>query len=183
MGRKIFESVNLHNLKMKNRLIRSATWEGIAAFDGSITDEAYEIYSEIAKGGVGAIIVGFTDVSQDDYYIHGAMRLSRDELIPQYRKLTDIIHAEDCPVIIQLAMGAYYRKLPNGLTQQTEPDSMTEDEIKNVIAMFIQSAKRAEAANFDGVQIHAVHFFFLSRFIRPRVSKFAGYWRITASTQ
>lgn len=170
MGRKIFEAVNLHNLTMKNRLIRSATWEGIADFDGAITNEAYEIYSELAKGGVGAIIVGFTDVSQDDYYIHGAMRLSRDELIPQYKKLTDIIHAEDCPVIIQLAMGAFYRKLPNGLTQQAEPDNMTEDEIKSVIAMFIQSAKRAEAANFDGVQIHAAHFFFLSRFISPRVN-------------
>lgn len=180
MGRKIFEAVNLHNLRMKNRLIRSATWEGIAAFDGSISDEAYGIYSEIAKGGVctdvpplarvSAIIVGFTDVSQDDYYIHGAMRLSRDELIPQYRKLTDIIHAEDCPVIVQLALGAFYRKLPNGLTQQAEPDNMTEDEIKNVIAMFIQSAKRAEAANFDGVQIHAAHFFFLSRFISPIIN-------------
>jgi len=170
MARKIFEAVNLHNLRMKNRLIRSATWEGIAAFDGSISDEAYGIYSEIAKGGVGAIIVGFTDVSQDDYYIHGAMRLSRDELIPQYRKLTDIMHAEGCPVIIQLALGAFYRKLPNGLTQQAEPDSMTEDEIQQVISMFIQSAKRAEAANFDGVQIHAAHFFFLSRFISPRVN-------------
>ena len=170
MGRKIFEAVNLHNLRMKNRLIRSATWEGIAAFEGSISDEAYGIYSELAKGGVGAIIVGFTDVSQDDYYIHGAMRLSRDELIPQYRKLTDIIHAEGCPVIIQLALGAFYRKLPNGLTQQAEPDSMTEDEIQQVISMFIQSAKRAEAANFDGVQIHAAHFFFLSRFISPRVN-------------
>ncbi|MBQ9389399.1 MAG: NADH:flavin oxidoreductase [Synergistaceae bacterium] len=170
MAKKIFETVNLHNLTMKNRLIRSATWEGIADFDGSISDEAYEIYRELAHGGVGAVIVGFTDVSQDDYYIHGMMRLSRDELIPQYKKLTDIIHAEDCPVIIQLAMGAYYRKLPNGLVEQAEPDNMTLDEIHHVIGMFIQSAIRAEKAGFDGVQIHAAHFFFLSRFISPRAN-------------
>ena len=56
MGRKIFEAVTFHNLSMKNRLIRSATWEGIANFDGSITDEAYEIYRELAHGGVGAVI-------------------------------------------------------------------------------------------------------------------------------
>ena len=80
MGRQIFEDVQFHNLKMKNRLIRSATWEGLSDFDGSISDEAYDIYRELSHGGVGAVIVGFTDVSDDDYYIHGAMRLSRDEL-------------------------------------------------------------------------------------------------------
>ncbi|MBQ6115652.1 MAG: NADH:flavin oxidoreductase [Synergistaceae bacterium] len=170
MGRKIFETVRLNNLTMKNRLIRSATWEGLSDFDGSISDEAYEIYSEVAHGGVGTVIVGFTDISDDDHYIHGAMRLSRDELIPQYRKLTDIIHAEGCAVISQLAMGAYYRKLPNGLVKQVEPDQMTQDEIRNVIEMFIQSAKRAGKAGCDGVQIHAAHFFFLSRFISPRVN-------------
>ena len=112
MGRKIFETVQLNHLTTKNRLIRSATWEGLSDFDVSISDEAYEIYREVARGGIGAVIVGFTDVSDDDHYIHGAMRLSRDELIPKYRKLVDIIHAEGCPVISQLAMGAYYRKLP-----------------------------------------------------------------------
>ena len=170
MSRKIFEAVTFHNLSMKNRLIRSATWEGIANFDGSITDEAYDIYRELAHGGVGAVIVGFTDVSDDDHYIHGAMRLSRDDLIPSHRKLTGIIHEGGCPAISQLALGAYYRKLPNGLVEQAEPDNMTEDEIRQVIAMFIQSAKRAEQAGFDGVQIHAAHFFFLSRFISPRAN-------------
>ena len=92
MTRKIFEPVTMNHMTTKNRLIRSATWEGIAEFDGSIADEAYEIYRELSHGGIGAVIVGFTDVSDDDHYIHGAMRLSRDELIPQYKKLTDIIH-------------------------------------------------------------------------------------------
>ena len=160
----------------KNRLIRSATWEGIVSFDGSITDEAYEIYRELAHGGVGAVIVGFTDVSQDDHYIHGAMRLSRDELIPQFAKLADIIHSGGCPAIVQLAMGAYYRHLPNGLTQQVEPDKMTTDEIHEVIDLFVQAAVRAQKAGFDGVQIHAAHFFFLSRFISPSVNNRHDEW-------
>ena len=174
MHRTIFDKVTLNHLAMKNRLIRSATWEGLSPFDGSISDEAYEIYRELAHGGVGAIvgaiIVGFTDVSQDDYYIHGAMRLSRDELIPQFAKLADIIHEGGCPAIVQLAMGAYYRKLPNGLTQQIEPSNMSLDEVHEVIDLFVKAAVRAEKAGFDGVQIHAAHFFFLSRFISPRVN-------------
>ena len=42
-------------MSLSNRLVRSATWEGIANSDGSITEESYEIYDELASGGVGAI--------------------------------------------------------------------------------------------------------------------------------
>ena len=86
-------------MRVKNRIVRSATWEGIANLDGSITDESYKIYSELAKGGVGAIITGFTSVMANDYYFDGMMRLCDDSLIPQYKKLVDIIHSENCRVI------------------------------------------------------------------------------------
>lgn len=167
--KKIYEPFQMNNLNMKNRLVRSATWEGIANQDGSVTETAYEIYSELAAGGVGAIITGFTSVALHDYYFGGMMRLCDDDLIPQYRKLTDIIHEEGVPVITQLALGAYYRE-NNGRFSQTEPDSMTKDEIRLVEDQFVQAAIRAEKAGFDGVQIHAAHFFFLSRFISPAVN-------------
>lgn len=163
--KKLFETAKLGDLTLKNRLVRSATWEGIALRDGGITDEAYEIYDELAKGGVGAIITGFTSVADNDQYFGGMMRLSRDELIPQYKRLVELIHAENCPVIAQLALGGYYR---NG--RLTEPDEMTADEVRSVIQMFIDAARRAKDAGFDGVQIHAAHFFFLSRFISPAVN-------------
>ena len=165
----IFEPVKMNHIEMKNRLVRSATWEGIANPDGSITEDAYEIYKELAKGGVGAIITGFTSVALHDYYFGGMMRLCNDTLIPQYQKLADTIHAEDCPVITQLALGAYYREA-GGRYMQVEPDDMTQDEIRLVIQQFVDAAVRAEKAGFDGVQIHAAHFFFLSRFISPAVN-------------
>lgn len=167
--KKIFESVKMKHIELKNRLIRSATWEGIANQDGSVTEEAYEIYEELAKGGVGAIITGFTSVALHDYYFGGMMRLCDDSLIPQYKKLTDIIHAEGIPVITQLALGAYYRE-SNGRYMQVEPDDMTAEEIKYVTRQFTDAAIRADKAGYDGVQIHAAHFFFLSRFISPAVN-------------
>ena len=87
----IFETVQLGNLSLKNRLVRSATWEGIARPDGSVTEQAYAIYDELASGGVGAIITGFTSVALHDYYFGGMMRLCDDALIGQYKRLTDII--------------------------------------------------------------------------------------------
>jgi 2,4-dienoyl-CoA reductase-like NADH-dependent reductase (Old Yellow Enzyme family) len=171
----VFEKVRFGNMELKNRLIRSATWEGIAAPDGGINDETYAIYEELATGGTGAVITGFTSVALHDCCFGGMMRLCDDALIPQYRKLTDLIHAEGVPVISQLALGAYYRE-KKGRYAETEPDEMTEEEINLVIRQFIEAAVRAEKAGFDGVQIHAAHFFFLSRFISPAVNHRTDDW-------
>ena len=164
--KKIFEPLKLNNLTLKNRLLRSATWEGIAALDGSIDERIYSIYEEVSKGGVGGIISGFTSVANNDHYFEGMMRLSDDKLIPQYKKLTDIVHKENIPILAQLALGAYYDKNDD----EIYIDEMSLDDIKDVINLFIKAAERAKKANYDGVQIHAAHFFFLSRFISPSVN-------------
>ena len=44
---------------------------------------------------------------------------------------------------------------------------MTIENIKKVIDLFIKAAERAKKANFDGIQFHSAHFFFLSKFISP----------------
>ncbi|MBR6707519.1 MAG: NADH:flavin oxidoreductase [Clostridia bacterium] len=166
----LFDPIQLKHLSVKNRLVRSATWEGIASPDGSLPEEAYEIYEELAGGGVGTIITGFTSIAANDHYFEGMMRLCDDALVPQYKRLTDLIHAHDTAVIAQLALGAYYRPMDGGRYLQVEPDDMTADEIHQVRDQFIAAAVRAEKAGFDGVQIHAAHFFFLSRFISPAVN-------------
>ena len=161
----IFEPLKLNNLTLKNRILRSATWEGIAARDGSLNDNIYEIYTDVAKGGIGGIIQGFTSVASNDFYFKGMMRVSDDKLIPQYKKLTDIVHSENCPILAQIALGAYYID-----GDEININKMTQKDIKDVIDLFIKAAERAKKANYDGVQIHAAHFFFLSRFISPLVN-------------
>ncbi len=160
--KRVFEEVNANGLKLKNRLVRSATWEGLGKPDGSLPEEVYEIYEELAKGGVGAIITGFTSVSADDFYFDGMMRLSSDALIPQYKRLTDIIHKESCPVIAQLALGAFYRVYDGEAYEQTEPDEMTKDEIRQVVRIFREAARRAKEAGL----------------CRMRVLRYAGCWQM-----
>ena len=168
--KKVFEPIEINDLRLKNRLLRSATWDGLANPDGGLPEETYAIYEELAKGGVGGIITGFTSVALNDFYFGGMMRLCDDALIPQYRRLVDIIHREDCPAIAQLALGAYYRPVGNGRFAQVEPDDMTVEEIRLVETQFIDAARRAKDAGFDGVQLHVAHFFFLSRFVSPAVN-------------
>lgn len=41
--RDIFDKITLGNLNLKNRLVRSATWEGIAGPDGGIDERSYNL--------------------------------------------------------------------------------------------------------------------------------------------
>ena len=50
----LFESSNIGPLSVKNRFVRSATWEGMADEDGSCTPKLVELTNELARGEVGA---------------------------------------------------------------------------------------------------------------------------------
>lgn len=167
--RDIFDKIAIGDLRLKNRLVRSATWEGVAEPDGGIDEQSYSLYDELAAGGIGAIVTGFTSVAANDHYFGGMMRLCDDALVPQYARLTQVIHAHEVPVLAQLALGAFYRETPTG-SLQVEPDDMTADEIEEVEHWFVDAAIRARKAGFDGVQLHLAHFFFLSRFVSPAIN-------------
>lgn len=176
--KKIFEEFKTHNFRAKNRLVRSATWENLATPEGGICRNSYNLYDELASGGVGTIITGFTSVDTYDQYLGGMMRLSDDSLIPEYRKLTDIIKKHDVMVITQLALGAYYVKDRDDHYTEVDIDYMSTQEVYDVINKFVEAGRRASEAGFDGVQIHAAHFFFLSRFlssvVNHRTDEFGG---------
>lgn len=170
MVKEIFQPFTAHNFKAKNRLVRSATWENLATPEGGICENSYKLYDELAAGGVGTLITGFTSVDAHDRYFGGMMRLCDDSLIPEYRRLTDIIKRHDVFVMTQLALGAYYAERRDGRYSEIDIDYMTKEQIKNAIRLFVEAGRRAADAGFDGVQIHAAHFFFLSRFISPAVN-------------
>lgn len=154
----IFDKTAMRNLNLKNRIIRSATWGALVDANGHFGEEIYRIYDELAAGGVGCIINEFTSVYDDDYPHEGMARLSNDGLIPDHKRLTDTVHAHHVPVIVQLAMDNY---------QSIRIDELTSDDISAIRGLFTKAADRAVLAGYDGVQIHATHGFFLSRFISP----------------
>lgn len=63
--------------------------------------------------------------------------------------------------------GDYIRRDIFGNTTVAEIDELTEKEIQHIKQMFSDAAVRARKAGFDGIQIHAAHGFFLSRFFSP----------------
>lgn len=47
--KRLFDKVELNHLTARNRLVRSATWEGITDTNGSVSENAYAIYRLCGK--------------------------------------------------------------------------------------------------------------------------------------
>jgi hypothetical protein len=61
----LFEKIRIKNMELKNRLVRSATHEGMSDPEGFLTQALFNLYERLAKGGIGLIITGYGFVSQD----------------------------------------------------------------------------------------------------------------------
>lgn len=162
--KKIFDAAYLGDLCLKNRLIRSATWEALCDESGAVGDELCEMYCELARGGVGAIITSLTSVTDDDHCLEGILRLSKDELMESHKKLVDLVHEEGGIILTQIVLGEYHR---NEEDRNLAIDDLTMEDLERVKTLFVNTAIRAEKAGYDGIQLHAAHGFFLSRFISP----------------
>lgn len=159
----LFESPRVEKLQMSNRLVKSATWLGLADRSGAFGKDVLKTYEDWASGGVGAIITGFTDVAEFLSDMKGVSRICDDSLIPCHAALVDTVHAYNIPVLAQLGFSGLVgkKRLPVPI------DDVTLDDIELVESRFEEAAVRAAAAGYDGVQIHACHFFFLSKFVSP----------------
>ncbi len=57
-----------------------------------------------------------------------------------------------------------------------EPVAMTPEQITATVERFATTARRAEEAGFDGVEIHAAHGYLLSQFLSPLVNQRTDRW-------
>ena len=100
----IFESINLGGVTAKNRIIRSATHDGLADGNGAPTEKLIRKYEYLAKNEVGVIITGYAGVSENGMSPYPAMlKIHNDDNLGQYEKLVEAAHKYDTPIVLQLA--------------------------------------------------------------------------------
>jgi len=56
--KQLFEKTSINGIELKNRFIRSATWERKADDSGHLTERLLKVYEDLADGGAAAIITG-----------------------------------------------------------------------------------------------------------------------------
>jgi 2,4-dienoyl-CoA reductase-like NADH-dependent reductase (Old Yellow Enzyme family) len=185
----LFEKTNINGLELKNRLIRSASHEGMSDEDGFPSPALFKLYKRLARGGVGLLITGYAYVSRDGISPFYRMQaIDRDELIGRYRELVDLVHENGTKIAMQIAhCGRQTSESAIGTqpiapsavldtTTEVMPREMTEEDINRVIEDFAQGARRVKEAGFDAVQIHCAHGYLLSSFICPHTNRRTDQW-------
>jgi 2,4-dienoyl-CoA reductase-like NADH-dependent reductase (Old Yellow Enzyme family) len=177
----LFEPTVIHGMSLANRFVRSATWEGMAATDGTSTGRLTGLVEQLAEGGVGLIITGHSYVSPEGQAGPWQMGIHNDSMVDGLIQMTEAVHRRGGKIALQLAhAGAHAAASLSGL-DAVGPSvvhengaaicrEMNQEDIRRVVRAFGNAAARAQRSGFDAVQIHAAHGYLLSQFLSPAVN-------------
>jgi 2,4-dienoyl-CoA reductase-like NADH-dependent reductase (Old Yellow Enzyme family) len=188
MGRenyKLFSEGSIAGLTLKNRLVRSATFESCMTKNGGFTRKMEDLYRNLSNGGVGMIITGHIAVMHQGKAMATQMCIDDDSFIGEIAKVAQTVHsaANGCRVIGQIShtgrqvlhdnkeaecVGPSDVKCP---VLKKTPRVLSTDEVEHIVERFIDGIVRVKKAGFDGVQLHAAHGWLLSSFLSPYTNK------------
>ncbi len=154
----LFDKTTFGHRTLKNRVWRSATWLSLADSEGNVTDELVSAYEELAAGGAAVIVTGLTSVVEHDAEIGGGVKFHDDRFVCGHRRLTDAVHKHGALVMMQTAI------------VDGPVDELSTEQVEDIVRQLGDAAARAEQAGYDGVQIHAAHFFYLSKFFASKAA-------------
>ncbi|MHB0859432.1 MAG: oxidoreductase [Anaerolineae bacterium] len=183
----LFDPLTVGRLSLANRVMRSATAERLAdSASGAPVPALGAMYRALAEGQVGLIVTGHAYVHKSGQAHPEMASIAQDELVPAWRKVIRPAQSLGARVMMQINhSGASCDPdvtpeplSPSGVPTNplVTPRPMSEDEIASLIETFGQAARRARAAGFDGVQIHAAHGYLISQFLTPATNQRTDAW-------
>ncbi len=179
----VFEATTINGMTMSNRMIRSATWEGMCEQDGRPTEKLINCYRDLAQGGIGLIVSGYTFVLPEGKGLPGKMGIHTDDFAGDYENLTSTVHNAGGKIAVQLVHAGGQTDANNIGRQPLAPSAvqvdqfpempaeLTKEEIIDTVTAFGEGARRAKSWGFDGVQLHGAHGFLINQFLSPLTNR------------
>jgi 2,4-dienoyl-CoA reductase-like NADH-dependent reductase (Old Yellow Enzyme family) len=176
----LFDKTQIGQMSLKNRFIRAAIGEKTS--DGQVNENIMNLYRELALGGTGTLITGFTLVDEAEKSFP-MMAFYDDSFHEGHKALTGLAHENGANIILQLVyVGSYVMGESTGMTvlapsavknlnTKVLPQEITAKQIETIQKKFAEAALRAQNAGYDGVEIHAAHGFLLSQFMTPHYNR------------
>jgi 2,4-dienoyl-CoA reductase-like NADH-dependent reductase (Old Yellow Enzyme family) len=188
---KLFTPIKIGKLEIRNRFMRSATWDAMADSSGLVSERSAALYHELNTGGIGLIVTGFAYVSSPLGQAGiGQYGIYNDTMIPGWKPIIKEAHDNGSKIAMQIVHAGinsgYLEKKDVSLDAVSvipklaarPHHEMTDEEIESIIADFVAAGVRAREAGFDAVQLHGAHGYLFSQFastlFNHRTDKWGG---------
>ncbi len=194
----LFSPFTLKTLQLRNRVVMAPMTRCFSPA-GVPTEAVAEYYARHAAGGVGLIVTEGTQIDHPSAPGYpNVPNLFGEAAMNGWRRVVESVHARDGAIFAQLWHCGSFRKpdfdkerlipcvAPSAVMHpgmvpfrvDLVPHALTEDEISDVVSAYARSAKNAEAAGFDGVEIHGAHGYLIDAFFwektNLRTDKYGG---------
>ncbi len=176
---RLFSPFEVGGLKLKNRLMMVPLFLGYAGPAGAVTPALLEHYRLMARSGVALVVV--ENVSIDHPVASGSLlelRADTDGCLEGLTRLARTVKDEGALACIQLNhAGRFAKAAPEPVAPSAvpafgrTPRALDADELPGVAQKFAETARRAQQAGFDMVELHGGTGYLLSEFISPRTNR------------
>jgi anthraniloyl-CoA monooxygenase len=190
----MFQPFKLRDMEIPNRVVVSPMCQ-YSAQDGMPNDWHLVHLGGRAIGGAGLVYTEMTDVSADARISPGCAGIYTDAQEAAWKRIVDFVHANSAAKIClqlghagrkgatklmwegidePLESGAWPIMAPSPLPyypHSVVPREMTRADMDRVKADFAASAKRADRAGFDMLELHCAHGYLLATFISPLTNR------------
>ena len=184
----LFQPLTLRDLTVRNRAwVPPMCQYAVDAQDGVPGAWHTVHYGSFAIGGFGLVIAEATGVTPEGRITPFDTGLWNDEQAAAWSSIVDFAHSQGAAMAVQLGHagrkastnrwwpGYPDRVLPPeeggwrpvGVVDEDAADGLTEAGIEMVVDAFVEAARRADAAGFDAVEVHAAHGYLLHQFYSP----------------
>ncbi|MEL6537765.1 MAG: alkene reductase [Bacteroidota bacterium] len=186
---KLFESTTLGSLTLQNRMVMAPMTRSRASADHVPTDIMATYYGQ--RSGAGLIITEGTSPAANGTGYARIPGLYNEEQVKAWKPVTEAAHAGGAKIFAQLmhtgrvshpsnmeegsvviapsaiAVQGNMHTDQEGELPHPTPRAMIADDIAQTRQAYVQAAKNAVAAGFDGVELHAANGYLLEQFIYP----------------
>jgi 2,4-dienoyl-CoA reductase-like NADH-dependent reductase (Old Yellow Enzyme family)/thioredoxin reductase len=181
----LLEPYELRHQTVRNRIALAPMAPMMAAVDGSVTKRQIDYYARYAKGGVGLVFPEALSIDDEESKgIPSMLAIHSPAYITGLNELVEAVQDNGAPCIAQIAHAGYQTmpdiiggrqplapsNVPHALTGVV-PKAVDEDDIKRIQANFVKAAMHAQAAGFNGVEIHGANGYILTEFLSPRLNQ------------
>ncbi len=190
----VMQNTRFSKLTLDNRFALAPMTRTSAEADGTPNQLMADHYEAYAKGGFGLVITEgtYTDDKASQGYANQP-GLINDAHVQGWKTIVDRVHAAGSKIVVQLMhagaqfQASHHTDEPQGPSavkpkgeplgfygDQTEwklPKAMTEADIETAIQGFVESAKNAQAAGFDGIELHGANGYLLNQFLSTHFNR------------